>query len=307
MTWKTCKRNVLKTVSPYHTKHLLLIPKVKDLLTLNDFRPISLIGCLYKIIAKALVSRIKKIIGLLVEEVQSGFIVGRNILDEPLIVNEIVSWVKKCKEQAFLFKIDFDKAFDSHNWNSLYSLMLKIGFGNRWRLCIRGCHASARDFVLINRSPFQEFFITKGVRHGDPLSPFLFIIVMEDLNVLMNSTVQHSIFQGLQIPYNGLSISHIFYTDKAIFLCERTRSNIVNMSRILKCFQAISGLNVNFQKSKVYSISVCYIEINNCARILGCTVASFLFVYLGVMVGANMTRKKSQKIVIEKVQGRLSN
>lgn len=159
--------------------------KVKDPLRLDDFRPISLIGSLYKIIAKILALRFKKVIGSVVGDVQSAFVEGGNILEGPLIVNEICSWAKHRKKEILLFKADFNKAFDSVNWGYLESIMLQMNFGPKWRSWIRGCLESARASIIINGSATKEFVLSKGVRQGDPLSPFLFIIAMEGLNIAM--------------------------------------------------------------------------------------------------------------------------
>ena len=83
--------------------------------------------------AKALASRLKKVLGTAIGEVQTAFISGRNILDGPMITNEICSWAKKAKQKLFLLKVDFDKAFDFINWNYLDSVMVQTGFGDKWR------------------------------------------------------------------------------------------------------------------------------------------------------------------------------
>ena len=115
-----------------NSSFITLLPKVKDPLNLVDYRPISLIGCIYKIIAKALASRLKKVIGSVIDEIQTAFVEGRNILDGPLIINELCSWAKKFKQKTFLFKVDFDKAFDSISWDYLVSIMEQMGFGHKW-------------------------------------------------------------------------------------------------------------------------------------------------------------------------------
>ena len=190
-----------------------MVAKVKDPLSLGDFRPISLIGCLYKIISKVLASRLKTVVGNTVGEVQSAYVHGRSILDGPLIVNEICSWAKKSKKKILLFKVDFEKAFDSVNWDYLESVMCQMGYGKKWRKWIRGCLESARSSVIVNGSPTEEFSPEKGVRQGDPLSPFLFILAMEGLNIAMKSAYEKGLFQGIKIPHSETTISHLFYAD----------------------------------------------------------------------------------------------
>ncbi|GKA61497.1 RNA-directed DNA polymerase, eukaryota, reverse transcriptase zinc-binding domain protein, partial [Tanacetum coccineum] len=92
---------------------ITLIPKVPNPLFIKDFRPISLIGLHYKIVAKILANRLSKVIDSIISPEQSTFISGRQILDGPLILSEIVDWYKKLKKKLMLFKVDFEKAFDS--------------------------------------------------------------------------------------------------------------------------------------------------------------------------------------------------
>ncbi|GJV23438.1 putative RNA-directed DNA polymerase, eukaryota, reverse transcriptase zinc-binding domain protein [Tanacetum coccineum] len=122
-----------------------IIPKVADPIRLGDFRPISLIGCYYKIISKMLAERVKKVIGNVVGDVQNAFIKGRYILDGILVANETVEFIKRKKEKGLVFKV--------------------------------------------NGSPTEEFGLERGVRQGDPLSPFLFILEAEGLNAIISEAV----------------------------------------------------------------------------------------------------------------------
>lgn len=117
-----------------NSSFISLIPKTKDPKMIHDFRPISLIGCIYKIIAKILAIRIKKVMGHCIDEVQSIYVEGRNILDGPLIVNEICSWAKKNKKKVLHFKDDFDKAFDTVNWGFLDANLMQMDFCDEWRM-----------------------------------------------------------------------------------------------------------------------------------------------------------------------------
>nr|KAJ0184488.1 hypothetical protein LSAT_V11C900478770 [Lactuca sativa] len=215
---------------------------------------------------------------------------GRNILDGPLIINELCGWAKSIKKQILLFKVDFDKAFDSLNWKYLDSLLSQMGFG--------GYLSSSRASVVVNDSPTRELNITKGVKQGDPLSPFLFIIAMEGLNAVMKTTVEKGIFTGIKVPGEGPIISHLFYADDALFVGEWSRSNLKNLSSILKCFHVSSGLKVNFHKSKVFGVGASNIETSQWAHILGCESGSLPFTYLGVPVGANLNLKNTGDLLL---------
>nr|KAJ0197982.1 hypothetical protein LSAT_V11C700375200 [Lactuca sativa] len=192
-----------------NSSSISLAAKTKDPLHFCDFRPISLIGSIYKIIAKLLALRLKKVIGGVIDEVQSAYVEGRNILEGPLVVNALCSWAKSKGRKMLLFKAYFNKAFDSVNWVYLDSIMNQMGFGNKWRYWIRNCLESGRASVIINGSPTNEFSMTKGVRQGGPLSPFLFIIAMEGLNVAMKTAIEKGVFDGSRVFGIGVSPSEV--------------------------------------------------------------------------------------------------
>ena len=162
---------------------IALIPKISDAKFVKDFRPISLIGCQYKTVGKILANRLSVVIDELVSPEQSAFIKGRQILDGPLILNEVLSWCNNKKKKTMIFKVDFEKAFDSVRWDFLDDILHKFGFGSRWRGWIAGCLKSSTGSVLVNGSPTKEFHFQNGLRQGDPLSPFLSLFVMEVLHI----------------------------------------------------------------------------------------------------------------------------
>lgn len=289
-----------------NSSFISLAAKIKDLLSLNDYRPISLIGALYKIVAKVLANRVKECIGCCIDEVQSAFVEGRSILEGPLIVNELCSWVKRTDRKMLLFKADFNKAFDSVNWEYLDSIMEQMNFGSKWRRWINGSLESARASVLVNGSPTMEFSMSKGVRQGNPLSPFLFILAMEGLNVMMKAATEKGVFDGVPIPNSNIFISHLFYADDALFIGDWSKKNISNLARIMRCFHIESGLKVNFNKSKVFGVGVVHAEVCSWADPLGCAPSSLPFTYLGVPIGENMNRKKACKPIEDKFRSKLS-
>ncbi|GJR33682.1 putative RNA-directed DNA polymerase, eukaryota, reverse transcriptase zinc-binding domain protein [Tanacetum coccineum] len=233
-----------------------------------------------------------------------AFIKGRQITDGPLLVNEIISWAKKHKKKLLLLKVDFEKAFDCLSWSFLDSIMMQMGFCNTWRKWIHSCLSSAFSSVafssvLVNGSPTKEFKIEKGLRQGDPLSPFLFILVVEALNVVFLEARYKNIF-------HGVDVSHLQFADDALIIGQWSLTNIKNLSRILTCFHIASGLKVNFNKSNLFGIGVPTNDVNSMAHSIGCLPSQLPCIYLGLPIGANMTRCSNWTPLVERFQKHLS-
>lgn len=138
-------------------------------------------------------------IGSVIGETQSAFIKGRSILDGVLITNELVDYVKRGRKGSLLFKVDFEKAFDCVSWDFLFLTMECMGFGVKWRGWIHACLSSASISVSVNGPPTVEIVMTRGIRQGDLILPFLFLIVAEGLNVAMQEMVSKGLYDGVSI------------------------------------------------------------------------------------------------------------
>nr|KAJ0225680.1 hypothetical protein LSAT_V11C100033170 [Lactuca sativa] len=199
---------------------------------------------------------------------QTPFIKNKYILDGPLILNEVIVWLKKNKKVAFAFKVDFEKVFDCLSWEYLDSILQQMEFGDKWQSWIHGCLSFARISVLINGSATSEFGMERGISQGDPLSPFLFIIAVEGLNIALEMAKQSGAFVGIQLPPQGPK--------------------------------------VNMSKSKIVCFDVPNCELELMARYSNCSIGSLPFIYLGLSVGASMARVSYWNPIIEKFQARLS-
>ncbi|GJR15070.1 RNA-directed DNA polymerase, eukaryota [Tanacetum coccineum] len=173
-----------------NSSFVALIPKVLDPKVVSDYRPISLIGSLYKVVTKILASRLSLVISDLISDVQTAFLPNRQILDGPFIINEILARCKLKKQQAMIFKVDFAKAYDSVRWDYLDDVLISFGFGPKWRSWIRGSLSSGKASILVNGSPTTEFHLYRGLKQGDPLAPFLFLLIMESLHLSFSRAVE---------------------------------------------------------------------------------------------------------------------
>ncbi|GJZ74574.1 reverse transcriptase domain, reverse transcriptase zinc-binding domain protein [Tanacetum coccineum] len=237
-----------------------------------DYRPISLIGCAYKVITKILATRLFKVMPKIISPNQTAFISGRQILDGVLIANEIVNYAKKSGMKFLLFKVDFEKAFDCVNWSIS---------------------------VLVNGSPMNEFSMECGLRQRDPLSPFLFLIVAEALQVLTLEACEKEIFHGLSLYDSGENLSLLQYANDALFFGEWSDINIKGLINMLSCFFDASGLGINISKCRIYSIGVPENEVERVSQIINCSYDKLPLTYLGLPVGKDMSRVNAWNDVVE--------
>ncbi|GJS48540.1 RNA-directed DNA polymerase, eukaryota, reverse transcriptase zinc-binding domain protein [Tanacetum coccineum] len=203
-----------------------------------------------------------------------------------------------------VFKIDFEKAFDSISWDFLFQVMRFMGFSVKWIKWISGCLLSATSLILINESPTREFNIHRSLRQGDPLSPFLFIIAMEGLHIAVGDAMAIGLYRGFKV--NTLNLSHFFFVDDALFIGDWSRANTKSLVSILECFHRVSGLKINFHKSNLFGVGVPFEEVELFASITGCNTLESPFSYLGLPIDCNMALFKSWDPIIDKFSKRLS-
>ncbi|MCH79282.1 cysteine-rich receptor-like protein kinase [Trifolium medium] len=315
--WPEMQAEIMRFITEFHrngklTKGLnstfiALIPKVDCPQRLNDFRPISLVGSLYKILAKVLANRLRAVIGNVISEAQTAFVKDRQILDGILIANEVVDEARKCKKELLLFKVDFEKAYDSVDWGYLDEVMGRMSFPTLWRKWMKECVCTARASVLVNGSPTDEFPLERGLRQGDPLSPFLFLLAAEGLNVVMKAMVEQNMFSGYTVgTLNPISVSHLQFADDTLLLGTKSWANVRALRAALVLFELMSGLKVNFNKSMLVGVNIPVSWVNEAATALRCKVGKVPFLYLGLPIGGDPRRLSFWEPVVSRVQSRLS-
>ncbi|GJY30745.1 RNA-directed DNA polymerase, eukaryota [Tanacetum coccineum] len=191
-----------------------------------------------------------------------SFFSNRQILNGPFILNELLSWCKQKKFKAMIFKVDFEKAFNSIRWDYLDDVLSKFGFGDKWRGWIKGCLNSAMGSILVNGSPTSEFKFYKGLKQGDPLSPFLFYFDNGKLTHLFQKGVER---MSLQSKLMGIGIQQADVDAAATFVgCSTFSAPFLylgvkvggSMSRISSWDDTIAKLHSRLSKWKLKTLSI---------------------------------------------------
>ena len=167
-------------------------------------------------------------------------------------------------------------------------VLKKMGFGERWIKWIDWCISTVKFSVLINGSPSPFFQSSRGLRQGDPLSPYLFVIAMEVFSSMLRRAISGGYLSGWRVSGRrgeGLQISHLLFVDDTLVFCEESSNQMTYLSWLLIWFEACSGLRINLEKSEMIPVGRVH-NIEGLALELGCKVVGLPSCYLGMPLGA---------------------
>jgi mannosylglycoprotein endo-beta-mannosidase len=233
--------------SEYINKGVItLIPKSGDHARLHNWRPITLLGSAYKILAKVLAGRLQAVLPNIIRPNQTRFVEGRSILDNVFIAQEALSWAEESNQDLVLLLLDFEKAFDIIEWGFLFGALEKLGFGDTWIRWVKALYKGASSAVKLNGETGLDFKLARSVRQGCPLAPYLFILATNVLGYMLADPKNE--VEGLSLPRGGLIRDQTFANDTVLYL-KGTSSNLDKAQKVLTTFSAASGAKVNWHKS----------------------------------------------------------
>jgi hypothetical protein len=235
--------------------NIVLIPKKDNPVTMKDFRPISLCNVLYKIISKVLANRMKALLPKCISQEQSAFVENRYIIDNVMVASEILHHMK-CKTRGKVgevaLKIDISKAYDRVNWSYVKSMMRKMGYHEKWVHWMGMCMESVQYHVQVNGEDVGLQSPGRGLRQGDPLSPYLFIICAEGLSILLKRLESRGEIHGVKVCWGAPLLTHLLFADDCFLFCRAEEREAKVVMDTLKKYEEASGQAINMQKSEIF-------------------------------------------------------
>ena len=218
----------------------------KDRKLVKNWRPISLLTVVYKLVSSAIAKRLKPLLNDIISEPQSGFISGRSIGDCTRLIYNLMSYTKKHNIPGLLMLIDFEKAFDSVSWNFLYNVLEAFGFDENFINWIKLFNNDIKAYITQCGILSQPIPIERGCRQGDPIAPYLFLLVVEVLSCLI---VQSSDICGITIGKTTFKLTQ--FADDTTLILDGSATSLQSAMNILEIFGELSGLKVNCEKTKL--------------------------------------------------------
>eukprot|EP00253_Pinus_taeda_P011321 PITA_11321 len=294
-----CSGSILKSIN---STFLALIPKEENAHTPEKFRPIALWNVIYKIISKVIANRLKPILPNLISEEQSGYVEGRQILDNILLAQEMVHTLQIRKKAGMLMQLDLSKDFDKVNWNYLEAVLTAFGFDQRWNKWILALIKSSSFSILVNGSPSETFTPSRGIKQGDPLSPFLFVILMEGLSRLIHKAKEEGNIRGLRPLHSSPATTHQQFMDDTLLHGTPTVKEALAFKSILTLFSKASSMEINHAKSKIFFFNT-HLEIQkHLTSILGFKRSSLPSKYLGTPLTSKPWQKNHWESTLAKLE-----
>ncbi|KAL0298098.1 UNVERIFIED_CONTAM: hypothetical protein Scaly_3072800 [Sesamum calycinum] len=235
-----------KMLKQINTTLISLIPKVSLPRYVSDYRPIACCNVLYKSITKIIVKRLQQVLPLLIDYSQNAFVPGRSITDNILLAQELLAgYNQKRLPSRCTIKLDIQKAYDSVEWDFMLEVLKLFHFPHHFIVLINQCVSTASFSVSLNGSIHGFFKGGRGLRQGDPMSPYLFVLVMEIWNLLLKFRIKEAADFQYHWKCKDIGLINLCFADDVLLFCKAHLPSIIVISDTLNEFAALSGLKVN--------------------------------------------------------------
>lgn len=259
---------------------LTLVPKKPGATGITDYRPISCCNTTYKTISRLLVKRLKPILPRVILPNQTAFVQGRLLIENTLLASEIVQgYHRKGGEKRITLKVDIAKAFDTVRWEFLFNCLRSFNVPEVYIRWLEGCVCTPSYSVAFNGSMYGYFKGKRGLRQGDPLSPYLFVLVMNCLSMALDRAASQGQFH--YHPRCGKSkLTHLSFADDLLIFSDGSISSVLAILAVLRDFEARSGLAVSIQKTCYFAAGMSDADLEELNRLSGLSPGVFPIRYL---------------------------
>lgn len=286
--------------------HIRLIPKGQGPRRVADYRPIALCNVYYKTISKLLAKRLQPLLSSLIAENQSAFVPGRAIADNVLITHEVLHFLKTSgarKHVSTAVKTDMSKAYDRVEWSFVHMVFQRLGFHPIWTNWIIQCISTVSYSFLINDTPQRLVVPVRGIRQGDPLSPYIFILCSEVFSGLCRKAQASGQLYGIRVARGCPRVNHLLFADDTMFFCKASEKSCRNLKKILEKYEAASGQRINASKSSIsFSRLASEPQRSKAKHVLGISQEGGVGKYLGLPEHFGRKKKDLFSGIVDKIR-----
>lgn len=313
-TWPVMKAFYLAMVQKFWEEGILaesitegmirLIPKSVNKTELKDWRPLTMLNTDYKIIARLLASRLQVILPTLILPQQTGFIKGRNMLDNVLTLWMAQDAAKVTSSKGMFVKLDFEKAYDRVEHSYLWDTMEHCGLGEKFISLVKGLTVGASTAVHVNGAKTFRFPVERGVRQGCPLAPLLFALATQPLMTEMRHNFSLGKLKGFRIGESVFIDYSLFADDMGVFI-DDSFSSFQELRTALSKYEASSGARLNLAKSSILLLGMD--RPPDWFPLTGCSLMGKgeIHKYLGAPAGQEITRIQRDEFCTKKISSTL--
>lgn len=316
--WKAVGPAIIKEIQGFFTSgslphcinetHIRLIPKVQSPKTVAEYRPIALCNIYYKIISKLLSLRLKPVLQEIVSENQSAFVPGRVISENVLITHKVLHFLKSSgavKHCSMAVKTDISKAYDRLEWTFIKAVLERMGFCQTWIGWILQCISTVSYSFLLNNEAVGCVIPQRGIRQGDPLSPYIFIICGEVLSGLCKQAQETGTLPGIRVSRNSPKLNHLLFAYDTMIFTMTDAYACDTLLDILQKYEQASGQKINPQKSLISFSSKTPVEIKERVKLqLGIDKEGGVGKYLGLPEHFGRKKKDLFASIVDKIKQR---
>ena len=286
---------------------LSLVPKFPGASKVTDYRPIACLNTIYKVLSRLLVKRLKPILTSLIMPCQTAFIKGRLLVENTTLAGELINgYLKNKGSKRITIKVDIAKDFDTLSWDFLLTCLRGLQLSPLFLSWLKACICTPSYMVGYNGTVNGYFKGRRGLRQGDPLSPYLFVIAMNFLSLMLTRAAQDNNIK-YHAKCSAMKLTHLSFADDLLIFIDGSLNSVQQVLQVLKEFELRSGLVVSFQKTSFFSSGLSEEEVDTIHASTRMQKGSLPFRYLGVPLNSKKLSLVNCQPLLQQIKAKFSS